>query len=170
MKQLFTLLIGLAAFATSATAQKYFIIDTRYIFDKMPEYKPVQDAVNTAAAGWQKEIDAKQAILDKAYDEYDSQQSMLSADARRKKELDLLNKEKELRGLHQKYFGFEGELFKKRQELMQPLQEKVNRAVQKLVMDNGYDLVLDKSEGKSIIFADPKLDKSDAVLKLLTGK
>ncbi|AHF16561.1 OmpH family outer membrane protein [Niabella soli] len=170
MKQLFTLLIALAAFATSATAQKYIIIDTRYIFDKMPEYKQVQTAVNAAAADWQKEIDSKQAILDKAYDEYDSQQSMLSADARKKKEADLFNKEKELRDLQKKRFGFEGDLFKKRQEAMQPLQEKVNRAVQKLVMDNGYDLVLDKSEGKSIIFADPKLDKSDAVLKLLTGK
>lgn len=170
MKQLFTLLIGLLAWSASATAQKYIIIDTRYIFDKMPEYKKVQETVNAAAADWQKEIDSKQAILDKAYDEYDSQQSMLSADAKKKKENDLFNKEKELRDLQKKRFGFEGDLFKKRQELMQPLQEKVNRVVQKLVIDNGYDLVLDKSEGKSIIFADPKLDKSDAVLKLLTGK
>ncbi len=170
MKRLFALAIGLLITAASVSAQKYIIIDTRYIFDKLPDYKQVQDEVNKTAADWQKEIDEKQAVLDKAYDEYDSQQSMLSADARKKKEEDLFNKEKELRDLQKKRFGFEGDLFKKRQELMQPLQEKVNQAVQKLVIDNGYDLVLDKSEGKSIIFADPKLDKSDAVLKVLTGK
>ncbi|MBO9592318.1 MAG: OmpH family outer membrane protein [Niabella sp.] len=170
MKQLVALALGLFFTASAAMAQKYIIIDTRYIFDKMPEYKQVQTAVSSTAATWQKEIDLKQEVLDKAYDEYDSQQSMLSADARRKKEDDLFKKERELRDLQKKRFGFEGDLFKKRQELMNPLQEKVNRAVQKLVIEKGYDLVLDKSEGKSIIFADPKLDKSDDVLKLLSVK
>ncbi|MCF3110080.1 OmpH family outer membrane protein [Niabella sp. CC-SYL272] len=170
MKQLVVLALGLFFTASAAVAQKYVIIDTRYIFDKMPEYKQVQTSVNTTAATWQKEIDLKQEVLDKAYDEYYSQESMLSVDARRKKEDELFKKERELRDLQKKRFGFEGDLFKKRQELMGPLQEKVNRAVQKLVIEKGYDLVLDKSEGKSIIFADPKLDKSDEVLKLLSVK
>ncbi|WP_090390010.1 OmpH family outer membrane protein [Niabella drilacis] len=170
MKQLVVLVMGLLFSASAAMAQKYIIIDTRYIFDKMPEYKQVQNSIDKMAATWQKEIDLKQEALDKAYDEYDSQGTMLSADAKRKKEDDLFNKERELRDLQKQRFGFEGDLFKKRQELMAPLQEKVNRAVQKLVIDRGYDLVLDKSEGKSIIFADPKLDKSDEVLKLLSVK
>ncbi|WP_018630597.1 OmpH family outer membrane protein [Niabella aurantiaca] len=170
MKQLVVLALGLLFSASAALAQKYIIIDTRYIFDKMPEYKQVQASINNTASTWQREIDLKQEALDKAYDEYDSQQTMLSADARRKKEDDLFQKERELRDLQKKRFGFEGDLFKKRQELMSPLQEKVNRAVQKLVIEKGYDLVLDKSEGKSIIFADPKLDKSDEVLKLLSVK
>lgn len=170
MKQLVVLALGLLFSASAALAQKYVIIDTRYIFDKMPEYKRVQASINNTASTWQREIDLKQEALDKAYDEYDSQQTMLSADARRKKEDDLFQKERELRDLQKKRFGFEGDLFKERQELMSPLQEKVNRAVQKLVIEKGYDLVLDKSEGKSIIFADPKLDKSDEVLKLLSVK
>lgn len=170
MKKITILALGLLFGITSLTAQKYVIVDTRYIFDKLPEFKQVQTSIDKVAAEWQQEIDVKQAALDKAYDAYESEQSMLSASARKKKEDDLFNKEKELRDLQKKRFGFEGDLFKKRQELMQPLQEKVNRAIQKLVLDSGYDLVLDKSEGKSIIFADPKLDKSDAVLTLVTGK
>ncbi|MGJ7030676.1 OmpH family outer membrane protein [Niabella hirudinis] len=170
MKQLVVLAMGLLFSASAAMAQKYVIIDTRYIFDRMPEYKQVQGTINNTAATWQKEIDLKQEALDKAYDDYDSQQTMLSAEARRKKEDDLFKKERELRDIQKQRFGFEGDLFKKRQELMAPLQEKVNRAVQKLVIERGYDLVLDKSEGKSIIFADPKLDKSDDVLKLLSVK
>lgn len=170
MKRLFTLTLGLLIAVASVSAQKYVIIDTRYIFDKLPDYKTVQSQVNGIAANWQKEIDLKQEALDKTYDEYDSQQSMMSADARKKKENDLYNKERELRDLQKKRFGFEGDLFKKRQELMAPIQEKVNAAIQKLVLQSGYDLVLDKSEGKTIIFADPKLDKSDEVLKLLSVK
>lgn len=164
MKKLFILACGIL-FSAAAFSQKYAFIDTRYIYEKMPEYKVVQKNIDATAAGWQKEIDLKQATLDKLYEDYDAQTSMMSEDMKRKKEDELYKKEKELRDLHQKRFGFEGELFKKRVELMQPLQTKVNNAVKKLVSYYGYDLILDKSEGKTIIFADPKLDKSDEILK-----
>lgn len=167
MKKLliFSCIVILAAF--SAAAQRYAIIDSRYIFDKLPEYKQVQKNLDGIAANWQKEIDAKQAELDKVYQDYDAQESMLSDESKRKKEDELFKKEKELRDLQKKRFGFEGDLFKKRIELMKPLQDKLAAAVKKLVEIENYDLVLDKSEGNSIIFADPKLDKSDAVLRQL---
>ena len=95
---------------------------------------------------------------------------MLSEDLLKKREDDLFNKEKELRDLQKKRFGFEGDLFKRRQELVKPIQDKVYSAVQKLALSRQYDLILDKSEGITIIFADPKLDKSDDILKELTGK
>ena len=151
-------------------SQKYAIIDTRYILDKMPEYKEAQKQLDNIAAGWQKEIDAKQAELDKMYKDYDAEQVMLTEELRKKREDQLFNKEKDLRDLQRKRFGFEGDLFKKRQELIKPIQDKVYNAVQKMAVGRGYDFVLDKSEGITIIFADPKLDKSEDVLKDLGVK
>jgi outer membrane protein len=166
MKKIFLLsfLLGISFIGFS---QKYAIIDTRYILDKMPEYKQAQQQLDGIAADWQKEIDRNQMQLDKMYKDYDAEQVMLSDDLKKKREDQLFNKEKELRDLQRKRFGYEGDLFKKRQELVKPIQDKVYNAVQKLAVQRGYDLVLDKSEGITIIFADPKLDKSEDVLKEL---
>ena len=154
--------------ATSASfAQKYAIIDTRYILDKMPDYSQAQKQLDAIASDWQKDIDAKQLVLDKMYKDYDAEQVMLSDDLKKKREDQLFLKEKELRDLQRQRFGFEGDLFKKRQELIKPIQDKVYNAVQKISVQRGYDFVLDKSEGITIIFADPKLDKSEDVLKEL---
>jgi outer membrane protein len=101
------------------------------------------------------------------YKDYDAEQVMLSDDLKKKREDQLFVKEKDLRDLQRKRFGFEGDLFKKRQELIKPVQDKVYNAVQKLAAQRGYDFVLDKSEGITIIFADPKLDKSEDVLREL---
>jgi outer membrane protein len=164
---LFSLMLALSA---SAFSQKYALIDTRYILDKLPDYKVAQKQLDSIAADWQKEIDTRQATLDKMYKDYDAEQVMLSDDLKKKREDQLYNKEKELRDLQRKRFGFEGDLFKKRQELVKPIQDKVYNAVQKMAVARGYDIVLDKSEGITIIFADPKLDKSEDVLKELGVK
>ncbi|HWC53604.1 MAG TPA: OmpH family outer membrane protein [Chitinophagaceae bacterium] len=156
--------------AITMHAQKYAIIDTRYILDKLPDYKQSQQQLDAIAADWQKEIDAKQAELDKMYKDYDAEQVMLSDDLRKKREDQLFQKEKDLRDLQRKRFGFEGDLFKKRQELIKPIQDKVYNAVQKIAAQRGYDFVLDKSEGITVIFADPKLDKSEDILKELGVK
>ena len=157
--------IGLIGFS-----QKYAIIDTRYILDRMPDYTKAQKQLDDIADEWQKDIDGKQTALDKMYKDYEAEQVMLSDDLRKKREDQLFMKEKELRDLQRKRFGFEGDLFKKRQELVKPIQDKVYNAVQKISVQRGYDFVLDKSEGITIIFADPKLDKSEDVLKELGVK
>ena len=108
-----------------------------------------------------------QTALDRLYREFDAEQVMLTAELKKRKEDQLFNREKELRDLQRKRFGFEGDLFRKRQELVKPVQDKVYNAIQKLAASRGYDFVLDKSEGITIIFADPKLDKSEEVLKEL---
>ena len=154
----------------SALCQKYAIIDTRYILDKMPEYKAAQAKLDDIAADWQKEIDSLQSQLNHMYKDYDAEQVMLSDELKKKREDQLFMKEKDLRDLQRKRFGFEGDLFKKRQELIKPVQDKVYDAVQKLASTRGYELVLDKSEGITVIFADPKLDKSDDVLRELGVK
>ncbi len=169
MKKIF-LLAFLMGFSVISFSQKFAIIDTRYILDKMPDYKAAQKQLDDIAAGWQKDIDGKQTELDNMYKAYEAEQVMLSDELRKKREDQLFNKEKDLRDLQRKRFGFEGDLFKKRQELVKPIQDKVYNAVQKMAVSRGYDLVLDKSEGITIIFADPKLDKSEDVLKDLGVK
>jgi outer membrane protein len=104
------------------------------------------------------------------YKAYEAEQVMLSDDLKKKREDQLFNKEKDLRDLQRKRFGFEGDLFRKRQELVKPIQDRVYNSVQKLAVQRGYDFVLDKSEGITIIFADPKLDKSEDVLRDLGVK
>ena len=159
------MVLGLAGIS-----QKYAIIDTRYILDKLPEYRTAQSQLDEVAAGWQREIDTKQAELDNMYKAYEAEQVMLSDDLKKKREDQLFNKEKDLRDLQRKRFGFEGDLFRKRQELIKPIQDRVYNSVQKLAVQRGYDFVLDKSDGITIIFADPKLDKSEDVLRDLGVK
>jgi outer membrane protein len=154
----------------SANAQRYAVIDSKYILEKMPEYKKAQDRLNLFSQQWQQEIDNRQASLDSMQKDYDAEEVMLSDDLKKKREDELYNKQKELRDLQKKRFGFEGDLFKKREELIKPIQDMVYTAIQKLAVDRAYDFILDKSEGITVIFADPKLDKSDDVLKLLGVK
>jgi outer membrane protein len=170
MRKILLLAVCSLFIAGIAQAQKYAIIDTKYILDKMPEYKAAQKQLDDFAAGWQKEIDNMQKDLDKMYREYDAEQVMLSDDLKKKREDQLFQKEKAVRDLQRQRFGFEGDLFKKRQELVKPIQDKVYNAVQKLAVQRGYDFILDKSEGITVIFADPKLEKSDDVLKELGVK
>ncbi len=167
-KILFFLLVTL--FTMQLQAQRYAVIDTRYILNKLPEYEEAQKKLDAFSAQWQKEIDDKQVVLEQLYRNFEAERVMLSEELLKKREDDLFNKEKELRDLQKKRFGFEGDLFKKRQELVKPIQDRVYNAVQKIAVARQYDLVLDKSEGITIIFADPKLDRSDDVLKELLGK
>lgn len=165
MKKLLLIITVLTAVSFTASAQRYAVIDTRYILDRIPEYKEAEGKLKLISEQWQKEIDDKQSALDKMYKEYDAEQFMLTDALKKKREDELFNKEKDLRDLQKRRFGFEGDLFKERQRLIKPLQDKVYNAVQKLSVARGYDFVLDKSEGITIIFADPKLDKSDDVLR-----
>ena len=127
--------LWLASFAVNA--QKYAIIDTKYILDKVPEYKDAQKKLDETAATWQKEIDDQQTELDKMYRDFEAEQVMLSDELKKKREDQLFNKEKNLRDLQRKRFGFEGDLFKKRQELVLPIQNRVYNAIQKMAVVQG---------------------------------
>jgi outer membrane protein len=167
MKKILFATCCLLAFSLAGNSQSIAVVDTKYILDKMPEYKDAQKRLDQTSMQWQKEIDDRQAALDKMYKEYDAEKVMLSDTLRKKREDQLFNKEKEVRDLQRKRFGFEGDLFKMRQELVKPIQDKVYNAIQQLAVNRIYDLILDKSEGITVIFADPKLDKSEDVLKSL---
>ena len=170
MKKFLILATCFLLVAGSTNAQRYAVIDSKYILEKIPEYKEAQKKLDEFSSLWQQELDQKQAAVDKMFKDYDAEQVMLPDNLKKKREDELYNKEKELRDLQRKRFGFEGDLFKKRQELIKPIQDRVYNAVQKLAVDKQYDFILDKSEGITVIFADPKLDKSEEVLKNLGVK
>lgn len=169
MKSVLLFMLG-ALLTFNVQAQRYAVIDSKYILEKLPDYKNAQAKLNQFSEMWQQEIDQKEAALNKMYKDYDAEQIMLPADLKKKREDELFNREKELRDLQRKRFGFEGDLFKKRQELIKPIQDKVYTAIQQLATEKQYDFILDKSEGITVIFADPKLDKSEEILRSLGVK
>ena len=164
-KLLFVLMAFLGLQGFVAAQQRYAVIDTKYILDKIPEYKEADKRLQAISQQWQKEIDDRQEDLNKMYKNYDAEQFMLTEELKKKREDELFVKEKEIRDLQKRRFGYEGDLFKERQRLVKPIQDKVYNAIQKLAIARSYDFVLDKSEGITVIFADPKLDKSDDLLK-----
>jgi outer membrane protein len=167
MKKFLLLSLLVSAFVFNVQAQRYAVIDTKYILSKIPEYREADKKLQLIGEQWQKEIDDKQGILDKMYKNFEAEQFMLTEELKKKREDELFVREKELRELQKKRFGYEGDLFKERQRLVKPIQDKLYNAIQKLAVAKSYDFVLDKSEGITIIFADPKLDKSEEVLKEL---
>lgn len=170
MKKILLFAITTCLFSFAVNAQRYAIIDTKYILDKMADYKDADKKLKDLSDQWQKDIDDKQISLDRMYKNFDAEQYMLTEELKKKREDELFQKEKEIRDLQKKRFGYEGDLFKERQKLVKPIQDRVYNAVQKMAVNRGYDFVLDKSEGITVIFADPKLDKSEDVLKDLGVK
>mgnify|MGYP006174833629 CR=1 FL=1 len=169
-KLLFIALLIMGTVVGANSQQRYAVIDTKYILDKIPEYRGANTKLEEMADAWQKEIDLMQADLDKMYRQLETEKVMLTPELLKKREDEIFNKEKAVRDLQRRRFGFEGDYFRKKQELVKPIQDKVYNAVQRLATERLYDFILDKSEGITVIFADPKLDKSDDVLKILGVK
>jgi outer membrane protein len=170
-KNILVLFVSLICLITKITAQQRIaVIDTKYILEKLPEYKEAQGKINELSYGWQQDIEAAQIKLDNMRKDFEAEQVMLSQELVKKREIEIQNKDLELRELQRKKFGFEGELFKKRAELIKPIQDRVYAAVQKLAQNGAYEIILDKSAGITIIFADPKLDKSEEILRSLGVK
>jgi len=167
MNKVFLIVVAFFLLSLKVNAQRYAIIDTKYILSNIPEYKTLDKRIQLISEEWQKEIDAKQAVLDRMYKNYDAEQYMLTDDLKKSRQQEIADKEKEIRELQKKRFGYQGDLFKTRQNIVKPIQDKVYNAIQKLAVARSYDFILDKSEGITVIFADPKLDKSDDVLREL---
>lgn len=147
-----------------AKAQKFAYVDTQYILDNLPEYTEAQGQLDDLSAQWQKEIEAKFAEVDKMYQDYQAQSVLLPDDLKKKKEQEIVDKEKEAKNLQKQRFGKDGDLFKKRQELIKPIQEKLYNAIQDIAVNNNYYIVLDKAGAVTIMYANPKYDISDEVL------
>ncbi len=170
MKKLFLSFVLVVTGTLAAVAQKYCIIDSKYILEKIPDYKNSQASLDAMSKSWQTEVDNQMQEVERMYKSYQAERAMLSDDVRKKREDEIVQREKTAKDLQKQRFGYEGDLFKKRQELVKPIQDKVYNAVQKVAQQKGYDLVLDKAGGVTLFYADPKLDRSDDVLKLLGVK
>jgi outer membrane protein len=164
MKRLFlTLIVALVSF-TAANAQKFALVDMEYILKNIPAYERANEQLNQISKKWEGEINALVSEAETLYKKYQSEAVFLSDAQKTKSEEAIMNKEKEASDLKKKYFSSEGELFKKRQSLMAPIQDEIYNAVKDICEAKGYQLVIDRASGASIIYASPKIDISDEIL------
>jgi len=144
--------------------QKYAFVDTDYILNNIPEYTDAQALLDDLSAEWQKEIEAKFQEIDQLYREYQAESILLPEDLKKQKENEIIQKEKDAKELQKKRFGKDGDLFKKRIELVQPIQENIFNAIQDMAVTRNYAFIFDKASGAALLFADSKYDLSDDVL------
>ena len=157
----------LFAISMAASAQKFALIDTEYILKNIPAYQSANEQLQEATKKYQSEVEVIAKEAQKMFQDYQAQSSTLSAAQKTKKEDEIVAKEKSAAELKRKYFGPEGELYKKRESLMQPIQDEIYNAVKEIATQNGYAAVVDRASASSIIFASPSIDVSNEVLAKL---
>jgi outer membrane protein len=151
-------------------AAKFGYVDTDYILSQVPEYKAAQNELDKTSINWQKEIDGKYAEVEKLYKAYQADAILLTDEMKKKRETEISNREKEVKDLQKQRFGADGELFKKRAELVKPIQDKVYNAIKAVAEKAGMGFIMDKSGQVSLLYANSKYDKSDDVLVFLGYK
>jgi outer membrane protein len=156
-----------ALVSRAQTAAKFGYVDTDYILGKIPEYKAAQTELDKQSIQWQKEIEGKYTEIDKLYKAYQADAVLLTDDMKKKRESEIINKEKEAKDLQKSRFGVDGELYKKRVELVKPVQDKVYNAIKTCAEKKGLGFILDKAGQVSILYANSKYDISDDVLTIL---
>jgi outer membrane protein len=164
MKKIWVLLLALGLMSTSAYAQKFGYVDTKYILQNIPDYDQAQTQLNDLSAKWQKEIEEKYGEIDRLYEAYKMEKILLTDQMKEAREQEILRKEKEAKELQQKRFGPQGDLFNKRLELIKPIQDQIYNAIQSLAERGNYAVIFDRSSELRMIFADPKYDLSDRIL------
>ena len=164
-KFIFICLIALTA-AMTANAQKYALLDMEYILKNIPAYERANEQLNQVSKKWQAEVEALNTEASTMYKNYQNEMVFLSQEQKARQEA-IMKKEKDASDLKRKYFGPEGELFKKRESLMSPIQEEIYTAVKEIAELRGYSLVLDRSSDTGVIYGSPKADISNEVLQKL---
>ena len=160
--------IALMLFSANISyAQKYCFVSSEYILSKIPAYNDAQKQLDQLSIKWQKEIEDKYANIDKLYKAFQAEQILLTEEMKKRRQDEILTKEKEAKDLQKQRFGYEGDLFKKKQELVKPIQDKVYNAVKKFATDQSYSVIFDKSSDLTMLYTNPKYDKSDAILKIM---
>jgi outer membrane protein len=167
MKKIIVLSGLLLAFAANSYAQKFALIDTEYILKNISTYETANEQLEVLSKRWQAEVDKAQQEIQNLYKTYQSEQVFLSAEQKTKRENAIVEKEKAVQELRKKYFGPEGELFKRREALIKPIQDEIYNAVKEISNLKGYQLILDRASATSVIFASPKIDISNEVLAKL---
>ncbi len=167
MKQIIiTLFVAMAA-TFGASAQKFALVDMEYILRNVPAYEMANEQLNQVSLRWEKEVNEVTKEAETMYKNYQADMVFLTDDQKKKREEEIVAKEKEATDMRYKYFGPEGELYKKRQSLMKPIQEDVYNAVKAVAEEKGYQAIFDRASSQSIVFASPRIDVSNEVLAKL---
>ena len=169
MKKIFLLLV-LVFTISLGFSQRYAYVDTEYILKNIPAYSAAQEQLDNLAVEWQKEIEEIYAQIDKMYKDFQAEKVLLTEEMRTKRENAIIDKEKEAKKIQKQYFGSEGELYKKRQELIKPIQDDIFNTVKEVASEGNYAVIFDTAGNMSMLYTDPKYDKSDDVLEKLGYK
>ena len=156
-----------AALPLSAQNLRFAFVDSEYILNNIPAYKSAQAQLDKLSADWQKEIETQYGEVERLYKNYQAESVMLSEDMKKRRQDEIINKEQAVKNLQRKYYGPEGELTKKQQELVKPIQDEVYRTIKEMAVEGGFAAIFDTSADASLLYANPKNDKSDEVLERL---
>lgn len=167
MKKLLSILSVLLFTVGSAAAQKFGYVDSEYIMSKMPAYAQAQTELNNLSQTWQKEIESQKKDLDKLYRTYQAEEVLLTEPMKKKRQDEILKKEQDTKAYQNKIFGYEGQLFKKRQELTKPVQDQVFEAIEKVAKQKQLAIVFDKSGDLTMLYTNPVHDYTEFVLEAL---
>jgi outer membrane protein len=165
-KSLLTIALACLSLAL-ATAQRIAYVDVNDILESLPEYQKAQEQLDKIATQWRQEIAVEQDKIKGMYSKYQAEQVLLSEEMKKQREEEIMNKEKEVRELQRQKFGPEGALFKKREELVRPVQERVFNAIQKYAEDRGYEFIFEKGSASGMLYADKRYDKTEDLKALL---
>jgi outer membrane protein len=167
MKKIALFIFALVAFATTASAQKFAFVDQEYILKKIPNYEMANEQLNQISQRWQREVDALEKEADTMYKNYQADMVFLTDEQKKKKESEIVAKEKEASQLKYKYFGPQGELFKKQQSLIKPIQDEIYNACKKVCEDRGYQVIFDRASIQGAIYVSPRIDVTEEVISKL---
>ena len=151
-------------------AQKFAFVDTDYILKKIPSYKAAQEQLDKLSEQYQKEIEERYAEVDKMYKDYQAEKVLLTEEMKKKREEEIIAKARDTKELQMKYFGKDGMLFKKREELVKPIQDQVFNTVKEIAVEGGYAVIFDSSASPNMLYTNPRHDKSEEVLQKLGYK
>ena len=167
MKKFFLSAATMLFLTLSVSAQKVAVIDVSQVLASLPDYKKAQEDLDKVAQKWRGEIAQQQDGIKGMFNRYEAEKVLMSEDAKKKREDEIIVKEKEVREAQRVKFGPEGELFRKRQELVKPIQDKVYAAIEKFANEKGYDLVLDKGSSAGLIFVNATYDKTQSIIDMV---
>jgi outer membrane protein len=161
------LFIAILLMSASTFAQKFAFVDMDYILGKLPQYSEAQKQLDKIAEGWQKDVEAKMKGVDDMYKQFQAEQVLMTEPMKQQKIKEIETKEKEVKEYQKAKFGPSGELFKKRQELIKPIQDKIYNEIQKYAVAKGFDFIFDRSSGPTMLYAGDRYNKSDDILSAM---
>src|SRR5262245_9543421 len=165
----FLLLFLTLGLTVSLKAQRIAIVDITKVLEEMPDYQAAQKDLDEIAAEWRQQIALEYDQIKAMYNKYQAEQVLLSEDARKQKENEIMEREKQARELQKEKFGPEGALFRKRQDLVQPIQERVYGAIKTYAEDRGFDFIFDKGSSSGLIFSNAEYDKTEDIIRVLSN-